>query len=129
MGKRKVAGTALNTRHRQAATLLAEGFGIGEVARQTGCSEEAVLGWLRDPAVMALYREKVDGCKVVSYARAVRRIAGQMEDENPMVVLRAAKEALEKFESAAQGADGGLIVRVEGMPALGMPSMDEEAEE
>lgn len=113
----------------QAAALLAEGLSIAEIAQRMQVAEAQVLTWLENPEVMKCYHRHLNGSKVVSYARAVRRIAGQMQDENPMVVLRAAKEALEKFEGAAAGGgEGGLTVRLEGIPPLGMPSLEEEDE-
>lgn len=118
---------ALPAQKRLAASLLSEGLSLQEVAEKTGGDEDTVMQWMREPETMAVYREKLAGQELVSYARAVRRILGQMDDENPMVALRAAKEALEKFQDAL-GGEKEMRIYVEGMPELGMPSLHGEDE-
>lgn len=106
----------------KAARLMARGMSVKEVAARMRRREETILEWMENPVFMRLYRQRVLQSQVMHYARAVERIGEMLEDENPSVVQRAAHEALEQFESAAMRADGGeVVVRVEGMPELGMP--------
>ncbi len=109
-----------------AAALLSEGLSLSDIAQKTACDEEILRQWLREPEVLAAYRERLAGQELVCYARAVRRILNQMDDENPMVALRAAKEALEKFKDTLGGREKEIKVCVEGMPEVGMPSLREE---
>lgn len=110
----------------QAAALLSEGLSLSDIAQKTACDEETLQQWFREPEVLAAYRERLAGQELVCYARAVRRILSQMDDENPMVALRAAKEALEKFKDTLGGGEKEIKVCVEGMPEVGMPSLREE---
>lgn len=108
----------------KAARLMARGMSVKEVAARMRRREETILEWMESPVFMRLYRQRVLQSQVMHYARAVERIGEMLEDENPSVVQRAAHEALEQFESAAMRADGGeVVVRVEGMPELGMPEV------
>lgn len=110
-----------------AARLLARGLGVKEVAARVRRREETILEWMENPAFMRLYRQRVLQSQVLHYARAVERIGEMLEDENPSVVQRAAHEALEQFEAAAMRQEANeLVVRVEGMPEIGMPEVSHE---
>jgi len=110
----------------KAARLMARGMSVKEVAARMRRREETILEWMESPVFMRLYRQRVLQSQVMHYARAVERIGEMLEDENPSVVQRAAHEALEQIESAAMRADGGEgVVRVEGMPELGMPEVSD----
>lgn len=112
-----------------AAQLLAEGKSIYEVAHQTDCKVETVYEWMRDPRVMELYQEGVLRSKVMSYAKAVSSVERMMGDENLSVAQRAVHEALDQFaDAAAQLGGRELVVRVEGMPAIGMPPEESHEE-
>ena len=107
---------------KKAAQLLAEGRGVYEVAHDVGCNVETLYEWMRDPRVMELYQEGVLRTKVMSYAKAVTSVQRMMGDENPTVAQRAVHEALDQFGDAASQLSGReLVVRVEGMPDIGMP--------
>ena len=83
---------------------------------------ETLYEWMRDPRVMELYQEGVLRTKVMSYAKAVTSVQRMMGDENPTVAQRAVHEALDQFGDAASQLSGReLVVRVEGMPDIGMP--------
>lgn len=109
-----------------AAALLSEGLSLSDIAEKIACDEESLRQWIHEPEVLACYRERLAGRELVCYARAVRRILNQMDDENPMVALRAAKEALEKFKDTLGGGENEIKICVEGMPEVGMPSLREE---
>ena len=110
-----------------AAELLAQGLTAQQAALRLGCAEEDIYGWMSEPEVMEQYRKCVLRREVIGYAKAVERITGQMDDENPTVSLRAAKEALDRFgESAMQLGGREVVVRVEGMPTIGMPGAEDE---
>ena len=118
-------GNRLTRQMREVARLLALGLSVREIALRVNRREEVILGWMRDPAVMQLFQERVLQSQVVQYARAVERIGQMLEDESPAVAQRAAHEALEQFEDAAMRMSGReMLVRVEGMPAIGMPGAE-----
>ena len=120
----------LTKQMQEAARLLAMGLSVREVAARVKRTEATIIGWMRDPEVMKHYQERVLQSQVVHYARAVERIGQMMEDENPTVVQRAAHEALEQFEDAAFRLGGQeMLVRVEGMPSIGMPEEIGDAKE
>jgi len=115
----------LTKQMQEAARLLALGLSTQEVALRVKRTEATIVDWMRDPLVMQHYQERVLQSQVVQYARAVERIGQMLEDESPAVAQRAAHEALEQFEDAAMRMSGReMLVRVEGMPAIGMPGAE-----
>jgi len=120
----------LTKQMQEAARLLALGLSTQEVALRVKRTEATIVDWMRDPLVMQHYQERVLQSQVVQYARAVERIGQMMEDENPSVVQRAAHEALEQFENAAfRMGSQEMLVRVEGMPEIGMPEVIGDGDE
>ncbi len=114
--------TPLTKEQLRAAKLLADGASLPGAAAALKRSEATVRGWLKLPALHEAYRAAVLEAAVHSYARALKRLNEQMDDENPQVAQRAAKELLDRFEEAVMGAqEREIVVRVEGMPPLGMP--------
>lgn len=63
-----------------------------------------------------------------SFVSAVDRLVDQVASENDSVAQRAAKELIDLFADAVmKEEDREVVVRVEGMPELGMPDAPEEA--
>ena len=64
-----------------------------------------------------------------SFVSAVDRLVDQVASENDAVAQRAAKELIDLFADAVMKEDEReIVVRVEGMPEMGMPEAPEEAE-
>lgn len=117
----------LDWERREAARMLADGMSAAEAAERLGRHENTIYRWMKRAEVRRAYREAVMRRAAVSYARAVKRLSAQVDDENAQVAQRAAKEVMERFGDALmKESDGEIVVRVEGAPELGMP---EEARE
>ena len=62
-----------------------------------------------------------------SFVSAVDKLVDQVGSENDSVAQRAAKELIDLFADAVMKEDEReIVVRVEGMPELGMPDAPEE---
>lgn len=74
------------------------------------------------------HREAVMKKAGPSLVSAVDKLVDQVTSENDSVAQRAAKELIDLFADAVMKADETeIVVRVEGMPELGMPDAPEEA--
>lgn len=105
--------------------MLADGIGPRKVAEELGVVETTVHRWLKMPEVMACYRKCLERYAMGSYAKAARKIDKQIDDPNPWVAQGAAREALTRFGPVVMGSeDKEIVVRVEGMPQLGVPDGD-----
>ena len=63
-----------------------------------------------------------------SFVSAVDKLVDQVGSENDAVAQRAAKELIDLFADAVMKEDEReIVVRVEGMPEIGMPEAAEEA--
>ena len=63
-----------------------------------------------------------------SFVSAVDKLVDQVASENDSVAQRAAKELIDLFADAVMKEDDReIVVRVEGMPELGMPDAPEGA--
>ena len=61
------------------------------------------------------------------FVSAVDRLVDQVGSENDAVAQRAAKELIDLFADAVMNeSDREIVVRIEGMPELGMPDPPEE---
>lgn len=78
---------------------------------------------------MQNHREAVMKMAGPQFRGAVDKLARQMESENESVSQRAAKELIDLFADAVMKEDEReIVVRVEGMPEIGMPDETGEAE-
>ena len=77
---------------------------------------------------MQTHREAVMKMAGPQFLGAVDKLASQMESENESVSQRAAKELIDLFADAVMKEDDReIVVRIEGMPEIGMPDGPEEA--
>lgn len=77
---------------------------------------------------MDKHREAVMKMAGPQFRGAVDKLASQMESENESVSQRAAKELIDLFADAVmKEEDREIVVRIEGMPELGMPDGPEGA--
>ena len=80
-------------------------------------------------ASMQTHREAVMKMAGPQFRGAVDKLASQMESENESVSQRAAKELIDLFADAVMKEDDReIVVRIEGMPEIGMPDGPEEAD-
>lgn len=68
------------------------------------------------------HREDVMKSAGKNFQTAVGKLVDQMESESESVSQRAAKELIDLFADAVlKSDDREVVVRIEGMPAIGMP--------
>ena len=78
---------------------------------------------------MQTHREAVLKMAGPQFRGAVDKLASQMESENESVSQRAAKELIDLFADAVmKEEEREIVVRIEGMPELGMPDEPEGAD-
>jgi len=78
---------------------------------------------------MQTHREAVLKMAGPQFRGAVDKLASQMESENESVSQRAAKELIDLFADAVmKEEEREIVVRIEGMPELGMPDGPEGAD-
>ena len=71
---------------------------------------------------MQTHREAVLKMAGPQFRGAVDKLARQMDSENESVSQRAAKELIDLFADAVMKEDDHeIVVRIEGMPPIGMP--------
>ena len=136
----------LNAKQAQAARLMAEGktddeiililFGgvVGEngearpmTPAEKGKATKTLRKWAQLPGFADCYRAIVREIALPSYGRAIQRITKQIDDGNPWVAQGAAREVLARFGPVVMGTeDREIIVKVEGMPDIGMPDAPDE---
>lgn len=74
------------------------------------------------------HREAVLAKAGPSVVSAVNRLAIQVDSENDSVAQRAAKELIDLFaQDVMQEDDREIVVRIEGLPEIGMPEEPGEA--
>ena len=82
--------------------------------------------WLRDPKCQEAYRAVVREIAMPTYGKAMGVMAHQLDSPNEWVAQGAAREVLTRFGPAVLGDDDREItVRVEGLPVMGVPTIDD----
>lgn len=88
--------------------------------------QKIVKKWTQAPGWVECYRAMVKEQIFPAYGRAVSKITEQIDNDNPWVAQGAAREVLNRFGPTVMGEDDNqIVVRVEGMPTLGAPSVEE----
>lgn len=84
-----------------------------------------VLKWKREPAFVAAYREILREYALEDYGRSMQRLRLQVDDGNAWLANKAANDVLARVAPVVLGEeDKQIVVKVEGMPALGTPEED-----
>lgn len=130
----KMTKANLNRAQALACNMMAEGtkedliiaavFGVTKEDNSTEFFKKRKLlrNWVKEPAFSELYRETIRAIALPSYGRAFSRIDKQIDDENPWVAQNAARDILNRYNSAVMGdEERDLVIRIEGMPELGVP--------
>ncbi len=123
MAEKRAKRTMSTDRRRiVAAELIAGGEIIKDVAAIVGVSEGTVFRWMRDPECIEAYRKMLSVKGYDRYARAMKVLDKQMDGDNAWVAQGAAREVANRYHDAVTGeASREVIIKVEGMPDLGMP--------
>lgn len=136
----RAKGTILKSDAAHAAmALLAVGKKPEEIAAEVGVTKTTVYKWMKNPELSAeanaLIREKSQ----YRVARAYQVLEKQLDDPNPWVAQAAARLIIERLGAALQDSESDNVIRIEGMPRLGVPdgtigkesvdAVEEEAEE
>jgi transposase len=111
----------LDARKLMAAELIAAGTKLKDVAATLGVDIRTVSRWLDNPDVIAAYREELSRLAVQNYAYAMKKLAAQVDDANPWLAQQAARDVASRSSPAATGASAEVIVKIEGLPDIGMP--------
>lgn len=105
------------------AELVASGYSCAEIAEQTGITQRKAAEWMRHAEVRGLVVTLLRGKAQYHVAKALKVTFELLDDPNPWVRMNAARMLIERqgaFLSAGEESEENVI-RVEGLPRLGVP--------
>lgn len=105
------------------AELVASGKGSEEISVAIGVTKRKASEWMRHPEVKAAVGKLLKDKAQMHVAKALNVLFELLDDKNPWVRMTAARTLIEKQGiyalPAAEDADN--VIRIEGMPTLGVP--------
>ena len=111
------------------ATVLQEIFGLGPEAtrEQKHVAELKMSRWRYRPDAKAIWDDEMAARVRRCIPRAVGRLEKQIDNENDWVANKAANDVvnLAKTTGIFQSEEKAISVKIEGMPDLGSPDVDE----
>ena len=113
---------ALSVKQLQAAALIGIGRSHKEVAQEIGVAESTIRCWLHENEFRMEVRDEMHEKLVFASAKALDVLISQLDSSNPYVAQNSARFLMEKYQQAKQdGEDRETVIRIEGMPKLGVP--------
>ena len=135
----RAKGSLIKKEATQAAVaMFAMGKTPDEIAAELSVSTSTVRRWMKDPEISGEVNEMIREKSKYRVARALQVIEKQLDHANPWVAQSAARIILERFGPVVltDGNNDDNVIRIEGMPRLGIPdgtigreSVDDDAEE
>lgn len=121
---------------REVVALLAIGRNPEEISAELSISKSTVYKWMRNPDISRDVNEVIREKGKYRVARALHVLEKQLDHPNPWVAQAASRIILERFGAALEQGENDNVIRIEGMPNLGVPdgtigreSVDAEEEE
>jgi DNA-binding transcriptional regulator YdaS (Cro superfamily) len=113
----------------QAVVMLSDGRTQGEVAELLGVSQPTVSTWAHDPRVLEAVRKRTLERVVPAYSEALEVMLRQLRSDSPWVQQGAARDILTRYHEIVTGrSNQEIVIRLEGMPQLGIPGGDSIAD-
>ena len=108
---------------KDAVALFAKGYTAKRVAEECHVSPSTASRWMNNPEVTAAIAKAMHTKAMRRVCRAYQLLEEQMEDPNPWVAQAAAKALIDKQSHVAfpEDANDDNLVRIEGLPKLGVP--------
>ncbi len=132
-GRLPAKKTALNSKMRQAAMLLGQGYSVKETAEMVGKPEDTVLNWKRKPAFQAVCAEECNKWLSELRPQALLFLKTLLEADDKRLGANAATTLLRyAAQQESTGAAQIVVNFTGGMPEPGMPKKtvpDEEKDE
>jgi transposase len=117
--------TALNSKMRQAATLLGQGHSVKEVAELVGKPEDTILNWKRKPAFQAACEEECNKWLSELKPQALLFLKSLLEADDKRLGANAATTLLRYAAQLGSAGEGHIVVNFTGgMPEPGMPKKE-----
>lgn len=119
----------------QAAHMLASGeYTYTAIAAELGVERNTVVAWLKDPTILAEYREMIKSMVLPGFADSIRLLVKQVRNGDQKgkewLAQNAARELANRFGAGIMGADeNDVVVRFESgqqLPVIGMPQQPED---
>lgn len=119
----------------QAAHLMASGeYTYDAAAKELGVERKTVMAWMKDPTVLAEYREAIKQIVLPGFASSIRLLVKQVakgdQKGKEWLAQNAARELANRFGTGIMGADeNDVVVRFESgqqLPTIGMPQQPED---
>lgn len=119
----------------QAAHMLASGeYSYTAIGKELGVERATVVAWMKDPTILAEYREMIKSMVLPGFAGSIRLLIKQIEQGDKKgkewLAQNAARELANRFGTGIMGSDeNDVVVRFESgqqLPTIGMPQQPEE---
>jgi transcriptional regulator with XRE-family HTH domain len=113
----------------EAVQMLALGYTQGEVAERLGVDQTTVGAWAHDPKILEQVRKKTLERVIPAYSKALAVMERQLDSDLPWVQQGAARDILTRYHEIVTGrSNQEIVIRLEGMPTLGIPGGDSIAD-
>lgn len=115
--------------------MLASGeYSYTAIAAELGVERNTVVAWLKDPTILAEYREMIKSMVLPGFADSIRLLVNQVrkgdQKGKEWLAQNAARELANRFGTGIMGADeNDVVVRFESgqqLPTIGMPQQPED---
>lgn len=105
------------------AEMVASGLGSAEISAEIGVTKKKATEWMRHAEVRAVVTTLLKNNAQTHVAKALKVTFDLLDDPNPWVRMSAARMIIEKQGAflTAGDADAENVIRIEGLPNLGIP--------
>jgi hypothetical protein len=109
----------------EAIALLADGATVEQIADRFDVSPQTIRAWRKNPAIQEEYRREIMGRGLTSFARAFTEMDRELDSDMPWIRQGAARDIMNRFQELVTGQSSqDIVIRLEGMPQLGIPGAD-----
>jgi transcriptional regulator with XRE-family HTH domain len=109
----------------EAVTMLALGYTQAAIAERLGVDQTTVGAWSHDPKILEQVRKKTLERVIPAYSKALAVMERQLDSDLPWVQQGAARDILTRYHEIVTGrSNQEIVIRLEGMPQLGIPGAD-----
>jgi transcriptional regulator with XRE-family HTH domain len=113
----------------EAVQMLALGYTQAAIAERLGVDQTTVGAWSHDPKILEQVRKKTLERVIPAYSKALAVMERQLDSDLPWVQQGAARDILTRYHEIVTGrSNQEIVIRLEGMPTLGIPGGDNVAD-
>ena len=107
----------------EAVAMIADGASCQAMAERFGVTPQTISNWLKNPTVLEEVRQQTLKRVVPAYSKALSVLLKQLDSDMPWIQQGAARDILTRYHDIVTGQDSReVVIRLEGAPAIGLPS-------